>query len=50
MARWAIEGLDLDAMVTREIALTEEDLNEAVRAMLGGEVIRSVVVFPGVDG
>ena len=29
------KALDLDAMVTREIALTEEDLNEAVRAMLG---------------
>lgn len=50
MARWAIEGsLDLDTMVSREISLTEEDLSEAVRAMLGGEVIRSVVVFPGVD-
>jgi S-(hydroxymethyl)mycothiol dehydrogenase len=50
MARWAIEGsLDLDAMVTREIALTDDDLAEAVRAMLAGEVIRSVVVFPGVD-
>ena len=50
MARWAIEGaLDLDAMVTREISLTEDDLAEAVRAMLAGEVIRSVVVFPGVD-
>jgi S-(hydroxymethyl)mycothiol dehydrogenase len=50
MARWAIDGsLDLDAMVTREIALTDGDLAEAVRAMLAGEVIRSVVVFPGVD-
>jgi S-(hydroxymethyl)mycothiol dehydrogenase len=45
MARWAIEGsLDLDGMVTREIGL--EDLHEAFRAMLAGEVIRSVVVFP----
>jgi S-(hydroxymethyl)mycothiol dehydrogenase len=50
MARWALEGsLDLDGMVTREIGLTESDLDEAVRAMLAGEVIRSVVVFPGVD-
>ena len=50
MARWAIDGsLDLDAMVTREIALTDDDLAEAIRAMLAGEVIRSVVVFPGVD-
>jgi S-(hydroxymethyl)mycothiol dehydrogenase len=50
MAAWAIEGsIDLDLMVTREIALTDDDLNEAVRAMLAGEVIRSVVVFPGVD-
>ena len=50
MARWAIEGsLDLDAMVTREISLTEDDLADSVRAMLAGEVIRSVVVFPGVD-
>ena len=51
MARWAIEGsLDLDAMVTTEIALTEDDLAESLRAMLAGEVVRSVVVFPGVDG
>ena len=50
MAAWAIEGaIDLDTMVTREISLTEGDLDEAVRAMLAGEVIRSVVVFPGVD-
>ena len=41
MARWALEGsLDLDAMVSREIALTESDLAEAERAMLAGEVIR----------
>lgn len=41
---WAIEGrLDLDRMVTRELALTDEDLAEAFRAMLAGEVIRSVV-------
>ncbi len=50
MAAWAIDGsLDLDRMVTREIALTDDDLTEAIRAMLAGEVIRSVVVFPGVD-
>jgi len=51
MARWAVAGsLDLEAMVTLEIGLTDDDLAEAVRAMLDGEVIRSVVVFPGVDG
>jgi S-(hydroxymethyl)mycothiol dehydrogenase len=45
MARWALEGaLDLDGMVTRELGL--DDLDEAFRAMLAGEVIRSVVVFP----
>ena len=50
MARWALEGsLDLDAMVSREIELSDDDLAEAARAMLAGEVIRSVVVFPGVD-
>ncbi len=50
MARWAVAGtLDLDAMVTNEIHLTDDDLDEAVRAMLAGEVIRSVVVMPGVD-
>lgn len=50
MARWATEGsLDLDAMVTREVSLSDDDLAEAVRAMLAGEVIRTVVVFPGVD-
>jgi S-(hydroxymethyl)mycothiol dehydrogenase len=41
---WAIDGrLDLDGMVTTELALTDEDLAEAFRAMLAGEVIRSVV-------
>ena len=41
---WAIDGrLDLDAMVTKELSLTEDDLEEAFRAMLAGEVIRSVV-------
>jgi Zn-dependent alcohol dehydrogenase len=50
MARWAVAGsLDLDAMVTNEIHLTDDDLAGAIRAMLAGEVIRSVVVFPGVD-
>ena len=45
MARWALEGaLDLDGMVTRELGL--DDLDEAFRAMLAAEVIRSVVVFP----
>jgi Zn-dependent alcohol dehydrogenase len=51
MAAWALNGrLDLDAMVTRELSLTGDDLSEAMRAMLAGEVIRSVVVFAGVDG
>ncbi|MGH2630509.1 MAG: zinc-binding dehydrogenase, partial [Actinomycetota bacterium] len=50
MARWALEGsLDLDGMVSQEIPLADDDLAGAVRAMLAGEVIRSVVVFPGVD-
>ncbi|MET0799687.1 MAG: zinc-binding dehydrogenase [Actinomycetota bacterium] len=50
MARWALEGsLDLDAMVSREVELSDDDLAEAARAMLAGEVIRSVVVLPGVD-
>jgi Zn-dependent alcohol dehydrogenase len=41
---WAIDGrLNLDDMVTREFQLTEADLGEAFRAMLAGEVIRSVV-------
>lgn len=44
MAQWALGGrLDLDGMVTRELGL--DDLDEAFRAMLAGEVIRSVVVF-----
>jgi S-(hydroxymethyl)mycothiol dehydrogenase len=42
MARWALDGrLDLDGMVSRELRLDE--LDEAFRAMLAGEVIRSVV-------
>jgi Zn-dependent alcohol dehydrogenase len=45
---WAMDGrLDLDTMVTRELTLTEDDLNEAFRAMLAGEVIRSVVRITG---
>lgn len=44
MARWALEGrLDLDGMVSRELGL--DDLDEAFRAMVAGEVIRSVVLF-----
>jgi Zn-dependent alcohol dehydrogenase len=44
MARWALDGLlDLDGMVSRELGLHEVD--EAFRAMLACEVIRSVVVF-----
>jgi S-(hydroxymethyl)mycothiol dehydrogenase len=46
MARWSLDGsLDLDGMVSRELAFTEADLAEAFRAMLAGEVIRSVVVL-----
>jgi Zn-dependent alcohol dehydrogenase len=41
---WYGDGsLDLDAMVSREVALTEDDLEEAFRAMLAGEVVRTVV-------
>jgi S-(hydroxymethyl)mycothiol dehydrogenase len=41
---WAMDGrLELDAMVTRELTLTDDDLAEALRAMLAGEVIRSVI-------
>ena len=32
-------------MVTREASLTDDDLAEAIRAMLAGEVIRTVVVL-----
>jgi S-(hydroxymethyl)mycothiol dehydrogenase len=46
MAAWYLDGsLDLDGMVTHEVGLAEDDLNEAVRAMLAGEVIRTVVVM-----
>ena len=45
MAAWYLDGsLDIDGMVTRELALTDEDLTDAFRAMLAGEVIRSVVI------
>ncbi len=48
MAGWYVDGsLDLDGMVTREAGLTEGDLVEAIRAMLAGEVIRTVVVLDG---
>ncbi len=41
---WAIEGsLDLDAMVSREGRLTDEDIAESFRAMLAGEVVRTVI-------
>jgi S-(hydroxymethyl)mycothiol dehydrogenase len=44
MAAWYLDGrLDLDGMVTRTLGLDE--LDEAFRAMLAGEVIRSVVRF-----
>ena len=44
MARWYLDGrLDLDGMITRRIGI--DDLDEAFRAMLAGEVIRSVVMF-----
>ena len=41
---WAVdETLDLDAMVSREGRLTESDIAEAFRAMLAGEVVRTVI-------
>ncbi len=44
MAEWYLDGrLNLDDMVTRTLGLDE--LDEAFRAMLAGEVIRSVVRF-----
>ena len=44
MASWYLEGrLNLDEMVSRRLLLP--DIDEAFRAMLAGEVIRSVVVF-----
>lgn len=45
---WALDGrLDLDAMVTRELRLTDDDLADGFRSMLDGEVIRSVVRIAG---
>jgi S-(hydroxymethyl)mycothiol dehydrogenase len=44
---WTQDGrLDLDAMVTREGRLTETDIEEAFRAMLAGEVVRTVIRIP----
>jgi S-(hydroxymethyl)mycothiol dehydrogenase len=44
---WAVEGrLDLDGMVSREFELTDAGIAEAFRAMLAGEVIRSIVRMP----
>jgi Zn-dependent alcohol dehydrogenase len=41
---WAVDGsLDLGAMVSREGHLTERDIEEAFRAMLAGEVVRTVI-------
>ena len=41
---WAVEGsLDLDAMVSREGILRAQDIDEAFRAMLAGEVVRTVI-------
>ena len=43
---WVADGrLDLDAMVSAEVPFTEHALAEASRAMLAGEVIRSVIRF-----
>ena len=41
---WAVDGsLDLDTMVSREGELTAHDIDEAFRAMLAGEVVRTVI-------
>ncbi len=41
---WAVDGrLDIDAMVTREGHLTDADIAESFRAMLAGEVVRTVI-------
>jgi Zn-dependent alcohol dehydrogenase len=43
---WAADGrLDLRAMVTRESPFTDDALQEAFRAMLAGEVVRTVIRF-----
>jgi S-(hydroxymethyl)mycothiol dehydrogenase len=41
---WAVNGsLDLDTMVSKELPFTEVSIDEAFRAMLAGEVIRTVI-------
>ncbi len=46
MAGWYLDGrLDLDTMVTCEASLDAASIDEAFRAMLAGEVIRTVVVI-----
>jgi Zn-dependent alcohol dehydrogenase len=41
---WTVDGrLDLRSMVTAEVPLGEDELAEAFRAMLAGEVVRTVV-------
>ena len=41
---WTVDGrLDLRSMVTREARLDEPSIAEAFRAMLAGEVVRTVV-------
>lgn len=45
---WAADGrLDLATMVTRTEPLTDETLHDGLRAMLAGEVIRTVFTPPG---
>lgn len=45
---WFRDGrLDLDTMVTRTVGFSDRDLEEAFRAMLAGEVIRTVVRLDG---
>lgn len=41
---WSVDGrLDLASMVSRVVPFTDEDLEEAFRAMLAGEVVRTVI-------
>ncbi len=40
---WRAGKLDIDGLITRRIGF--EDLNDAVRALNDGEVIRQVVLF-----
>jgi len=43
---WSVDGrLDLESMVSQEIAFTDEAIDEAFASMLAGEVIRTVVRF-----